>query len=286
MKVKIAEPYGFCVGVENVLKLIHKIKNEHNDMPIYCLGQIVHNEMVNEDLKKQGINILIGDKKKNIEKLKKGVVIFSAHGTDEKLIEFAKNKGLIVYNAACPFVNKEFSIIRNKIDSGYDVIYIGIKNHDETIAAMSISPNIHFVENITDLNHLKIDNNKIITINQTTLSVLDLELIHQKLREKYPHIIIFDEICNSTRLRQQFIMNNKDEVDGIIVVGDINSNNTKSLRNIACELKYDTIMVNKFESINVEWLIKKKSILIVSGASTPKKMVEDIYNKIINYIKI
>ncbi len=280
MKVKIAEPYGFCMGVEKVLKLIQSIKNQHSSLPIYCIGQVVHNQTVNDELEKQGIIVLKGDKRKNIEQLPSGVVVFSAHGTDESLIRYAKDKELIVYDAVCPFVLKEFNIIKNKIQEGYEMIYVGVKNHDETLAALSISPQIHFIETLDDIEQLHLKSDKIMAINQTTLSVYDLKLIYEKLKEKFPKIEICDEICASTRLRQFSIIENKDDIDGIIVVGDINSNNSKSLAKIAKGLNYDTIMINQLNALDQEWLNNKKSILIVSGASTPKKLVEEIYQYI------
>lgn len=280
MKVKIAEPYGFCMGVEKVLKLIKSIKERHPFLPIYCIGQVVHNQTVNNELEKRGIQVLIGDKEENIKQLQSGVVVFSAHGSDQRLIQLAKDKGLIVYDAVCPFVLKEFNIIKNKIKEGYEMIYVGVKNHDETLAALSISPKIHFIETIDDINHLNIESDKILAINQTTLSVYDLKLIYEKLKEKFPKIEICDEICSSTRLRQFSIIENKDDIDGIIVVGDINSNNSKSLAKIAKGLNYDVIMINQLNSLDQKWLNNKKSILIVSGASTPKKLVEEIYRYI------
>lgn len=280
MKTKIIKPYGFCLGVENVIKQINEIINKHQNEKIYCLGQIVHNDKVIQNLIQKGVIFLYGDKRQEILNLNEGVVVFSAHGSDESLIKLAKDKGLIVYDFACPFVKKEFQIIKDYINKEYDVIYIGIKNHEETIAALSISDKITFVETIDDVKKLNIVNDKIMVINQTTLSIIKLQAIFDAIKEKYPNVLIIDEICNSTRLRQSFLLELTKNVDGIIIVGDKTSNNTKSLYLTAVNKGFDTIMIDDVKQLNDNWFINKDNINILSGASTPKEVVDDVYEYI------
>ncbi|MCI5746207.1 MAG: 4-hydroxy-3-methylbut-2-enyl diphosphate reductase [Erysipelotrichaceae bacterium] len=280
MKVTIIKPYGFCLGVENVIKQINDIINKHQNEKIYCLGQIVHNDKVIQNLIQKGVTFLYGDKKQEILKLRSGVVVFSAHGSDESLVNMAKEKGLITYDFACPFVKKEFQIIKDKIKEGYSVIYIGIKNHEETIAALSISDKITFVETIDDVKKLNIVNDKIMVINQTTLSIIKLQAIFDAIKEKYPNVLIIDEICNSTRLRQSFLLDLDNSVDGVIVIGDKTSNNTKSLYLTAVNKGFDTIMIDDVKQLNDSWLKDKSNINILSGASTPKEIVDDVYEYI------
>lgn len=280
-KVYLLKPYGYCIGVNKVIELIKKIKVENVlNLPIYCIGEVVHNNIVNEWLISQNIKVIVGDKEKSIEKINNGIVIFQAHGTDEKIIKKAKDKGLIVYDAICPFVKKGFEIIKNKIALGYDIIYIGILNHPEAIAALSISKSIHFISDASTINDLKITNNKIAVINQTTLSITDLNDIYKKLKIKYPSIEIIDEICNSTRLRQENLLNYQIKTNFIIVIGGKNSNNTKSLYEIAkkkCKNAYLISDINEIENIKING---NDSVLIVSGASTPNELVDEIIKKI------
>lgn len=283
MKVKIIKPYGFCVGVNYVINQLNDIVKKHSDKSVFCVGQLVHNKKVIESIKDLGVIILDGDKDKCVEKITDGVVVFSAHGTDYKIVNKAKEKGLIVYDLACPFVRKTFDIISNKIDEGYEVIYIGVKNHDESNAALSLSHKIHFVTNIEDVNKLNINNDKICVINQTTLSIIDIKDIYNNIVIKYPNAVIIDEICNSTRTRQQVIIDKKINATGLIIVGDSNSNNTRSLYNIAIEKGYDAILVSDFSNVNIEWVLNQKSIAIMSGASTSSEVVEEIYKKLKKY---
>lgn len=280
MKIELLNPYGFCMGVINVLKLINYVVDNHKDQPIYCVGSVVHNDDVNESLRNKGVNILTGNKQQIIDSINEGVVIFSAHGTDEKIIKKAIKKGLIVYNAVCPFVDKSFDAIKQMHKDGYQIIYIGKKGHDESNAALSFSDNIYLVENNDDVNALNLNKEKIAVINQTTLSTIDIEFIYKNIKEKYPDSIIVDEICNTTRIRQQKLISCAPLYDGIIVVGDKTSSNTMSLYKISKNLNHNTIMVLNKNELSDAWLDNKESILIASGASTPNAVVEEIYKKL------
>ena len=282
MNISILKPCGFCAGVQRVMDLIEQICLSHPNQNIYCLGQVVHNNYVNEELKKKGIIITSSNKDEALNQISSGVVIFSAHGTDQKLVQKAINKNLIVYNTICPFVQKEFSIINEKIKEGYHILYIGVKNHDETLAALSISEQITLIENENDLVSLNLKTNKIAVINQTTLPIDSLYNLHKKIKSIYPDSIFIDEICDSTRKRQNAIHSIDDDCDGLIIVGDQHSNNTKSLYKIAKDKGLAVIMVQEYNFLLQDWLKGKKNLLITSGASTSIKKVEEIYKIIKN----
>lgn len=282
MNVEIIEPYGFCVGVKRAISTIERILKENPNEKIYCLGRLVHNQEVIDNLAKKGIIFLDGDKEKLIDSLEKGIVVFSAHGTSKKILKKAKNKRLKIVDAVCPFVSKEFEIIENKLQDDYQIIYIGTNNHEEAKAALSLSNNIHFVTSIDDVNKLEINDQKIAVINQTTLSIINLKSIYQAIQEKYKNVVIIDEICNSTRIRQEKLISKSIIADGIIIVGDKTSNNSISLYNIALHNGYDAIMVSKYQEIDLTWLNKKENIAILSGASTPNETVNGIYKKLLS----
>ena len=164
MNVKIMKPYGFCAGVEYVLRMIQQVIEDHKEENIYCIGQIVHNKSVNEEIRNQGIIVLEGNKEEIVEKIRKGVVVFSAHGTSKKIIQRAKEKGLIVYDAACPFVKKEMKDIYEYIHDGYEVIFVGVRGHDEANAILSISSRIHLISSIEDIEKTDIKTEKIVVV--------------------------------------------------------------------------------------------------------------------------
>lgn len=280
MKVLKLTPYGYCKGVYDAINTVLSIKEKYPNTPIYCIGQIVHNQYINEKIAQCGIKIIEKDKLEALKEINSGVVIFSAHGTSKKILNKARDKGLIVIDTVCPFVKKGMDIIDSYLKENYEIIYIGKKNHPEAIASTSISNKIHLVETLEDLKQLKINTDKIFLTNQTTISVNDLKQFYEFAKEKYPNLILSDEICSATRIRQENILNLK-EVDGLIIVGDQKSNNTKNLLKIANEKKLDAILIENINQLEPLWLKNKETVAVTSGTSTPLELV----NEVIDYLK-
>lgn len=280
MKVIKLTPYGYCKGVYDAINTVLSIKEKYPKTPIYCIGQIVHNQYINEKIAQCGIKIIEKDKLEALKEINSGVVIFSAHGTSKEILNKARDKGLIVIDTVCPFVKKGMDIIDSYLKENYEIIYIGKKNHPEAIASTSISNKIHLVETLEDLKQLKINTDKIFLTNQTTISVNDLKQFYEFAKEKYPNLILSDEICSATRIRQENILNLK-EVDGLIIVGDQKSNNTKNLLKIANEKKLDAILIENINQLEPLWLENKETVAVTSGTSTPLELV----NEVIDYLK-
>ncbi len=280
MKITKVYPIGFCQGVHQAIQKVYEVIETYSSLPIYCIGQIVHNDAVNQDFIQKGVQILTINKEEAIQKITHGVVIFSAHGTNPALIQKAKEKQLIVIDTICPYVQKEMQIISRYVKNQYDIVYIGKKNHPEAQAICSLSPHIHLIETLQDAKVLNLNNKKLFLTNQTTISILDLKEIFAYFKEKYPDIILGDELCSSTRLRQEAILNLKDDVDGVIIVGDKHSNNCTNLFLLAKKKNFSTIMISTEKDIDMQWLKDKKNIVIFSAASTPISLVNAIENKI------
>ena len=280
MKVLKLTPYGYCKGVYDAINTVLSIKEKYPSTPIYCIGQIVHNQYINEKIAQCGIKIIEKDKLEALKEINSGVVIFSAHGTSKEILNKARDNGLIVIDTVCPFVKKGMDIIDSYLKENYEIIYIGKKNHPEAIASTSISNKIHLVETLEDLKQLKINTDKIFLTNQTTISVNDLKQFYEFAKEKYPNLILSDEICSATRIRQENILKLKN-VDGLIIVGDQKSNNTKNLLKIANEKKLDAILIENINQLEPLWLKNKETIAVTSGTSTPLELV----NEVIDYLK-
>lgn len=282
MKVTIIEPFGYCTGVNLAInEAVNAAKNAQGEN-IYCINPIVHNDLVNQYLLSLNIKTLYGNINDLIDSIDSGIVIFSAHGTDSKLIQKASKKNLKVINTICPFVKKSHELVNKYLNDDYDIVFIGKRNHPETIAILSISDKIHLIENKEDIDNLSINNSKIIVFNQTTISITSLKDIYDSLKEKFHNILFIDEICNATRIRQEKVNEISKENKSIIVIGDKMSNNSKSLYDIAISNNKNTIMVNSFDQIDINWLKNQKDIVLVSGTSTPNDTVLNIYNKILN----
>lgn len=281
MKVEILKPKAYCAGVSNAIQLAYKAREENPDKKVYVLGMLVHNNFVVEELQKKDIQIAL-----DINEIPDGeVIIFSAHGHKKELDEIAKEKNLIVYDSICPKVLSNIQLIEENIKMGHNVIYIGQKGHPEAEACLSLHNKVMlYTNNLLENYQIKNDREPLV-INQTTLSILDIQDIHKAISNTIPHARIANEICGSTRLRQEAILSLEDDVDLIIVVGDSNSSNTKRLLEVAkaSHPKAESIMISDASALDMSVCANKNHIVISSGASTPEDIIDAVYNKIVNY---
>ncbi|WOO86955.1 4-hydroxy-3-methylbut-2-enyl diphosphate reductase [Mollicutes bacterium LVI A0039] len=280
MKVIKITPRGYCHGVVNALQLVAKvIATEDIPKPIYLLGEIVHNQNITDVLTKRGIITLEGNSRSEmLEQVESGTVIITAHGIDPHLITLAQDKGLNVVDATCIDVYKTHDVIKSKISEGYDVLYIGKKQHPEPEGAIGINPQrIHLVSSIDDIQNLTIDNDKLCITNQTTMSVWDTVKIMNQAKKIFPNLETINEICNSTSMRQEAVSEMAKLCDLIVVVGDPNSNNTNRLVQISEEIAATpAIRVNNLSELDPQFLFNYETIGVTSGASTPTIITSEI----------
>ena len=281
MKVEILKPKAYCAGVSNAINLAYKAREENPKKKVYVLGMLVHNNFVVEELKKKDIQVAL-----NIKGIPDGeVIIFSAHGHKRELDAVAKEKNLIVYDSVCPKVLSNMKLIEDNIKAGHNAIYIGQKGHPEAEACLSLyNKVILYTNNILNNYHIEEDDSPLI-INQTTLSILDIKGIHEDILKAIPNARIANEICGSTRLRQEAILSLDKDVDLIIVVGDNNSSNTKRLLEVAkaSHPEVESLMIADASELDMRTCANKSHIVISSGASTPEDIIDAVYNKIVNY---
>lgn len=283
-------PRGYCHGVLNALNIVKKvIKDPSYPRPIYILGQIVHNKKISEAFLAHGV---ISLDQKDISRLDlldqitSGTVIFTAHGVSDQVILKAKEKGLTYLNATCRDVTKVHDEVKEKLNEGYHVIYIGHRNHPEPEAILSIDPNIDFVE--TEKDALLISNSiikKVYVTNQTTLSMYDIKPIIDILETKYPDLVFNNDVCKATTVRQQAVIN-QNKVDLMLVVGDQMSSNSNKLSLVG--EKYHNIkthLIGGIEDIDLSWLKDIESVSVTSGASTPTIVTEEVINFLKQYDK-
>ena len=287
MKAILVKPQGYCAGVMNAIKIAYLAKSENADKRVFVLGALVHNQTVIDELKNNNIETLeSGDEINTIKKLNKGdVLIFTAHGHDEKLDEVAKNQGLIIYDATCPKVRSNMEKIKQEIKAGHQVIYIGQKGHKETNAALSISKDVSLYDTQLLINYQLITDKSPLVINQTTLNFFSLNSIHEDIKKHIPEARIENEVCAASRLRQAAVANISKDNDLIIIVGDKTSSNSLKLFDIAKE-NFPTsmvIMVHDLEDLKNNYNIEgKKKAAISSGASTPNTVVQEIYQYLLS----
>ena len=284
MEVRRVVPSGYCQGVVQAIRKVQETVRKYPDKKVYVLGMIVHNRFIVEAFSQ--LNVITLDdpslsKEELLDKIDDGVVVFTAHGISDSIKQKALDKGLTVVDAACKYVLKNLTLIREYLNDGYDIIYIGKKKHPESEAALSIDRNIHLVTSLNSIENLDIKNNKIMVTNQTTMSVYDVADYIEAIRSKYPEAVILEEICDATKQRQNAVINLKN-TDTLIIVGDPNSNNTAQLTRLG--------KLNGIERvIQIETAVELENvafgpderIAVTSGASTPRYLTDNV----ISYLK-
>lgn len=281
MQVKAITPRGYCKGVVRAIEIAKKAQNEKQ--PIYILGMIVHNQYIVDALKERGIQTIDIPHKTRLElldQIDEGTVIITAHGAGENVFLKAKEKGLNVIDASCLDVIKTHDLIKDRLQEGFEILYIGKKGHPEAEGAISINTQkVHLITNKEDIQKMPLNKKYVIT-NQTTMSLYDVYDLCEYAKTILPQVEIEKETCTATQIRQEAIKNMEEDIDIVFIVGDPHSNNTQKLASIASENK-EVHMIESLNDLDIEWLIGKKKAAVSSGASTPTYLT----NQVIAFLK-
>ena len=280
--ITLLKPIGHCFGVIKAIEIAKEAKHKHQDKNVYVFGLLVHNEEVVKELDKIGVKTIEFNQDNASEKLKQfdknDVVIFTAHGHPLEYETILENNGVTFYDATCSRVKACFDIIK----AANEVIYIGKNGHPEAVAALTMNPNAHLYDINSDFDYDVLKTKDPLVINQTTLSFLELDRIHQEIKNRLPRAVFNEEICNATLLRQEALYKLSDYVDTIIIVGSKKSSNTMKLYEIAKNVhpNKQIVLVNNVDELRDRKLSFKIAV-IASGTSTS---IETI-NKVNNYLK-
>lgn len=277
MEIIIGKTAGFCFGVANA---VNKTKEQlENKKDIFCLGELVHNKQVTEELENEGL-IFIND----ISNAKKDVII-RAHGEKEETYNKAKKLGLNVIDLTCPKVTKIHKIAEEYANKGYYILLIGKSNHPEVIGTISYcGENSDIIEDQSEIEQKleKIYNfqgKKILIISQTTFSLEKFNKIVLLIQEKIKNdveIEVKNTICDATRLRQEETKELSLKVDAMIIIGGKHSSNTNKLYEIAKANCINSILIESSIELNKDEMKNYKKVGIMAGASTPKKSIESV----------
>ena len=277
MKLLVAAPRGFCAGVDRAIEIVEKCLQKYGK-PVYVRHEIVHNKYVVEDLEKKGA-IFVNEL---FECPKDRPVVFSAHGVAKSVFSEAEERNLQYIDATCPLVTKVHIEAKRYHKLGYQIIMIGHKNHPETIGTMGQLPNgeVLLVENCKDVDVINPrDENKLAYVTQTTLSIDDTLEIGKALKNRFPGILAphKEDICYATTNRQNAVKKISPLIDGLLVVGSINSSNSKRLvevgKNAGC--RYSQLI----DSVNdIDWrsISGSESIGLTAGASAPEILINQV----------
>ena len=275
MDVLLANPRGFCAGVDRAIAIVEQALAQFG-APIYVRHEVVHNRFVVEDLKAKGAVF--------VDELDQvpagGTVVFSAHGVAKAVRAEADARGLTVFDATCPLVTKVHAEVARMRDHGREIVMIGHRGHPEVEGTMGqCDGGIHLVESVPDVARLAVgDRANLAYVTQTTLSVDDAADIIAALKERFPGIVgpKKDDICYATQNRQDAVKFMAPQVDVVIVVGSPNSSNSNRLREVAANRGIAAYMVDRSDQVRAEWVAGKARVGVTAGASAPEVLVREV----------
>lgn len=273
----LANPRGFCAGVQRAIDIVDRAVKLFGG-PIYVKHEVVHNKYVIEKLKQKGVIFIedIDDVPKN------SIIIYSAHGVSTEVKNKSEKRNLKIFDATCPLVTKVHLEVHKYASENRDVILIGHKGHPEIEGTMgqfkSKFGKIHLVEDKNSVDKIDIRNEKVAYVTQTTLSVDDTKSIIEKIKTKFPHIVgpAKDDICYATQNRQDAVKSILKYCDCLIVVGSINSSNSRRLTELAEKQDIVSYLVDNKDDIDIDKLSQKNLIGITAGASAPEILINEI----------
>ena len=277
MKIYLANPRGFCAGVDRAIEIVERAIEKHGP-PIYVRHEVVHNKFVVNNLKNKGA-IFVDE----ISQVPQGnVVIYSAHGVSQAVRQEANDISAVIYDATCPLVTKVHKEVIRRQKNNHQVILIGHAGHPEvegTLGQSSESNKVTLIESVDDIKDLNLSKDKDISYTtQTTLSVDDTIEVIDALKNKFPNIQSpkKSDICYATQNRQDSVKEVVKQAEILIVIGSKNSSNSNRLKEIADNQGKPAYLIDGSDDIEVQWLNDVASVGITAGASAPEILVQEV----------
>ncbi len=275
MDVLLANPRGFCAGVERAIEIVERAL-EAFGRPIYVRHEIVHNKTVVDALRRKGAVFV-----EELDEVPAGAtLVFSAHGVSKEVRADAERRGLKVFDATCPLVTKVHVEVSKMLREGYEIVMIGHRGHPEAEGTVGqAASGITLIETMEDVAALQVrDPARLAYVTQTTLSVDDAQRIVAALRARFPQIRgpKRDDICYATQNRQDAVKFMAPKCEVVIVVGSPNSSNSNRLREVAEHIGAEAYMVDSAADLKAEWIAGRKRVGVTAGASAPEVLVEQL----------
>jgi len=278
-RVLLAEPRGFCAGVEMAIKALTWMTRIF-DEPVYCFHEIVHNEWVVRAFERVGV-VFVDD----IGEVPEGApIMLSAHGSAPEVVEAAGDRAAVVIDAVCPLVTKVHHEVRQMSKKGFDIIYVGHTGHDEAVGTVAEAPNaISLVEPEAGLGDFApADPEKVALVAQTTLGLYEWQKVMDDALERFPELKTArkSDLCYATTNRQEVVKQLASECDLILIVGSHNSSNTQALVRVSHENGVAAHRIDSAVDIEEEWLTDATTVGLTAGASAPDHLVQDVIDRL------
>jgi len=272
-KIIKAEPSGFCFGVKKALEITEKTMKEYPEKRIFTLGQLIHNQGVTDRLTQQGLGIIDA-----LEEGKAGdVIIIRSHGAPSGTLDKAKEIGLTVVDATCPFVKKIHELVREASDEGKTIVVVGNRNHPEVIGVVGWCSDINkvfVVDSEVDAEEIRAED--ILIVAQTTITKELFDHISAVIKKNNRNVSIKNTICNATSDRQKATSELAKKSDCMVIIGGRNSSNSRKLFDISRKYCNNTVFIENINELSLKNLPKYSRIGIAAGASTPVSDIEEV----------
>ncbi|MBI4455603.1 MAG: 4-hydroxy-3-methylbut-2-enyl diphosphate reductase [Acidobacteria bacterium] len=279
-EIILAQPRGFCAGVVRAINIVH-VALEKFGKPLYVRKEIVHNKLVVQQLRDQGVIFI-----ESLDEVPEGAsVIFSAHGVSPRVRQKAAERHLKVIDATCPLVTKVHLEAQKYAHKDYSIILVGHAGHEEVAGTMGVAPErMYLISNVDEVESLHVENpSHVAYLTQTTLSLDDTREIIRALKKKFPNIIgpAAEDICYATQNRQAAVKAIAGEADLVLVVGSSNSSNSLRLVEVSRSKGTRAYLIGDCRAIQPRWLEGVQRVGLTAGASAPELLVQDV----IDYLK-
>ncbi len=275
-RVLLAEPRGFCAGVEMAIKALAWMVRSF-EPPIYCYHEIVHNKIVVERFERQGV-IFVDD----IDEVPEGrPIMLSAHGSAPEVVAAARQRGSFVVDSVCPLVTKVHHEVKVRAGKGFRIVYVGHEGHEEAVGTMAVAPDaISRVESVAEVDLLPEFDEPVALLAQTTLSHRDWEGVAFRVQERFPDVWTpgRSDLCFATTNRQSSLLAIAARCDAIVVIGSSNSSNTRALEQLARKAGCDQVYrINVAEQLPSDL---SGTIGVTAGASAPDELVAAVLERL------
>ncbi len=271
-RVLLAEPRGFCAGVEMAIKALAWMVRSF-EPPVYCYHEIVHNKIVVQRFERQGV-VFVDD----IADVPPGrPIMLSAHGSAPEVVAAAAERGSFVVDSVCPLVTKVHHEVKVRAGKGFRIVYVGHEGHEEAVGTMAVAPAaISRVESVDEVDELPAFEEPVALLAQTTLSHRDWEGVAVRVRERFPDVWTpgRSDLCFATTNRQSSLLAMAERCDAIVVIGSSNSSNTRALEQLAREAGCEQVFrINVADQLPTDLT---GTVGVTAGASAPEELVEQV----------
>ena len=281
MNVELAKTAGFCFGVKRAVDTVYQQIEQYRGEKIFTYGPIIHNEEVIKDLRSHGVEVL--NDEEELKTADADVVVIRSHGVAKYIYDILEERGITCVDATCPFVKKIHKIVAEKSAEGSYIVIVGNGEHPEVQGIRGwAGEQVTVVQTPEDAERFELPDKdqKVCIVAQTTFNYNKFKELVEIISKKRYDIVVLNTICNATKERQTEARQIAARVDAMVVIGDKRSSNTQKLFEICKEECLNTYYIQTLDDLDINQLRSVESVGITAGASTPKKIIEEVQNNV------